>query len=288
VIQDETGIEYGLLAQHFQVFLYGRFLRPHILFNQNAQRNLARAYRDGEKRPLTFRIGYEKTAGPALQVAVRGGGNPDEERVAAVSPPPRQQDGDEMRLRQVAQLRLREREAQRHNPLPQGQSAVGGMPLPLSRSVSTLSGRDMAGSALAMARLEAAIARQTEEYNRRPRVKNLGARVEENRFVQYENDWRTKVESSGTLNYPQEARGQLSGSLILTARIRSDGSVERVEIDRSSGHPALDETAKRIVRMASPFAEFPPAIRRDFDILEITRRWTFTSGKQLQTQYSEK
>jgi len=33
--------------------------------------------------------------------------------------------------------------------------------------------------------------------------------------------------------------------------------------------------------MASPFAPFPPEIRRDTDILEITRTWYFTQGDQV-------
>jgi protein TonB len=147
-----------------------------------------------------------------------------------------------------------------------------------------LNGRDLASSALEMTRLEAQIARQTTEYNQRPRVKNIGTRAEEYRFAQYVEDWRNKVERIGTLNYPEAARGKLSGSLMMTVRIRGDGSVERVEIDRPSGHHVLDEAARRIVRMASPFAEIPATIRHEYDVLEITRTWTFTSSNQLQTR----
>lgn len=60
-----------------------------------------------------------------------------------------------------------------------------------------------------------------------------------------------------------------------------DGSLNRVDINRSSGYKVLDEAARRIVQMASPFAPFPPEIRRDTDILEITRTWYFTQGDQV-------
>jgi len=43
----------------------------------------------------------------------------------------------------------------------------------------------------------------------------------------------------------------------------------------------LDYAARRIVQMASPYAPFPPDIKRDTDILEITRTWHFTQGDQL-------
>lgn len=144
------------------------------------------------------------------------------------------------------------------------------------------SGRDLATSARAMVRQEAEIARSIEEYNQRPKRKFIGARVEEYRFAQYVEDWRQKVERVGNLNYPESARGRLYGNLVLTVAIRSDGSLERVELNRSSGHKVLDEAALRIVKLAAPFAAFPDNVRRDTDILEITRTWSFTGADQIQ------
>jgi TonB family C-terminal domain len=111
--------------------------------------------------------------------------------------------------------------------------------------------------------------------------KNIGTRVEEYRFAQYVEDWRNKVERVGTLNYPEAAKGKLFGSLILSVTIRSDGSVDKIIIDRPSGHRILDEAARRIVQMAAPYAVFPPDIRRDYEILEITRTLTFTNSNLL-------
>ena len=132
-----------------------------------------------------------------------------------------------------------------------------------------------------MARLEGEIAQSTDEYNKRPRKKNLGTRVEEYRFARYVEDWRNKVERVGTLNYPEAAKGKLFGSLILSVTIRSDGTVDKIIIDRPSGHRILDEAARRIVQMAAPYAAFPPDIRRDYEILEITRTLTFTNSNLL-------
>lgn len=69
--QDETGIEYGLLARGHAVSLYGRFTKPHHLFPSGAQRSLAVAYERGRAKPLGFRVGYEKEAGSSVQVARR-------------------------------------------------------------------------------------------------------------------------------------------------------------------------------------------------------------------------
>ena len=125
------------------------------------------------------------------------------------------------------------------------------------------------------------IERQIEDYNKRPRKKFIGARTEEYAAAQYLEDWRQKVERIGTLNYPEAARGKLYGSLVLTVSINHDGSLNRVDINRSSGYKVLDEAARRIVQMASPYSPFPPDIRRDTDILEITRTWYFTQGDQV-------
>jgi len=37
----------------------------------------------------------------------------------------------------------------------------------------------------------------------------------------------------------------------------------------------------KIVEMSAPFAPFPPDIKRDTDILTITRTWTFAKGDEL-------
>jgi len=72
--------------------------------------------------------------------------------------------------------------------------------------------------------------------------------------------------------------------LLLSVTIKSDGAVDKVEIDRSSGHKILDDAARRIVSMAGPYAAFPPDIQRDTDLLVITRSWNFTRSNQLETR----
>ena len=221
------------------------------------------------------------------QANLDGGGNSEQNRRVKTPLPPsvRQQTGND--LEQV-QKRVQVLEAQQRRLLDQTRSKQT-LPSrndeePQPSPEPTPSGRDLMSSALEMARLQGEIARNTDEYNKRPRVKNLGTRAVEYRFAQYMEDWRVKVERVGTLNYPEAAKGKLYGSLVLSVRIKNDGSVERVDIDRSSGHRVLDDAAKRIVRMAEPFAAFPADIRRDFDILEITRTWSFTTGNQLETK----
>lgn len=96
--------------------------------------------------------------------------------------------------------------------------------------------------------------------------------------------WQEKVVRIGNLNYPHdERRKNLSGSLILAVALNSDGSVKDIKLRQSSGEPALDAAAQEIVRMASPFAPFSEELRREADVLVITRTWCFSVESRMET-----
>jgi protein TonB len=215
------------------------------------------------------------------------GGNVDAER-RAKTPLPRTERRKSGRDLAEAQRRLEQLEAQQQQLLAQARESerrVAEAPKPApAPEIPAPSGRDLADLALAAMRLEAQIDRQIDEYQKRPRKKFIGANAREYRFAQYEEDWRVKIERVGTLNYPAEARGRYYGHLRLTVTIRADGSVESVELERSSGLKVLDAAAFKIVQMASPFAAFPAEIRRDTDLLVITRTWFFGQGDKIWTQ----
>jgi protein TonB len=144
---------------------------------------------------------------------------------------------------------------------------------------------DLMKRSLEIARLEARISKDWDEYQKRPRRRFVGARTQEFRFARYIEDWRLKIERVGELNYPQAARDQkIYGSLVLTVSIKTDGTLDKIEINRSSGERILDQAAIRIVRLAAPFSPFPADISRDTDILSITRTWTFTRTDRLVTK----
>ena len=108
------------------------------------------------------------------------------------------------------------------------------------------------------------------------RVRRIDAAAPETVTDAYYLDaWRRKVERIGQLNYPQEARQrQLYGTLRLLVSIEPDGALRDVRLLASSGHDVLDEAALGIVRLAAPFAPFPPAMQ-ELDLLEIDRTWRF-------------
>jgi protein TonB len=189
-----------------------------------------------------------------------------------------------------AQRRVRELEAQQRKLIARARRSPASVTpeaerrAPSDEPTPQASGRDLADLSLAAMRLQAQIDRQLDAYQKRPRKKFVGASAVEYRFAQYEEDWRQKVERVGTVNYPTAARGRFYGNLQLTVTLRADGNVESIELEKSSGLKVLDDAAFRIVRMASPYAVFPPDIRRDTDLLVITRTWFFGRGDRLWTE----
>jgi protein TonB len=229
-----------------------------------------------------------KDAQVLAQANLDAGGNTEDKQIASTPLPPTAQDraGDTLmkRRRRVQELEARQREllAQvkpKAAPLPAPQMQKVIQPEPMAR----VSGLDLAESALAMARLEAKIARDVNQYNKRPRVNHFGTRAASAVEAQYVEDWRLKVQRVGNLNYPEEARGKLYGNLVLTVEINSDGSLHSVEVSRSSGHKVLDDAAKRIVRLAAPYGPFSAEMKQNTDIIAFSRTWTFSTADKLQS-----
>jgi periplasmic protein TonB len=136
-----------------------------------------------------------------------------------------------------------------------------------------------------IARLSAELERKTRAYARMPKRKAISASTKEYKYAAYLDAWRRKVERIGNLNYPDQAkRDQLYGNLVLHVAVKADGSVERIRVLHSSGHKILDDAAMRIVRMAAPFSPFPVEIRKETDILDITRTWQFLRSGKLDSE----
>jgi len=218
------------------------------------------------------------------QANLDGGGNTDQ-KLRARSPFPTVDDRDPSREAKAAESRVRQLEAEAKELMTRLKSTAAVTTVevaPKGTPKADAEARDLVEKSLEIARLEAQIRRDHQAYQERPKRRFIGARASEYRFAQYVDNWRLKIERIGNLNYPEEAKARrLYGSLQLTVAIKSDGEVESVEINRSSGYKVLDQAAVRIVRLAAPFDRFPDNIRTDTDILHITRTWTFTRADQV-------
>ncbi|MGH1538313.1 MAG: TonB family protein [Gammaproteobacteria bacterium] len=139
---------------------------------------------------------------------------------------------------------------------------------------------------LELAKLVAELRQEEKDYAKRPRVNyidTLSAKTATE--AAYVREWVEKVERVGNLNYPDEVRSKhLSGTLILGVLINHDGTVEMMEVRSSAGKSLLDESAKRIVNIASPYKAFPSEMRENYDQLMITRTWLFGKDNTLLTE----
>ncbi len=130
-----------------------------------------------------------------------------------------------------------------------------------------------------IARLAAELEVAERHYAERPKIHFIDALSAKSAVeAKYIDDWVQRVEGIGNLNYPAEARrDRISGKLILNVLLDNDGSVLRVQVAVSSGSKVLDDAAVNIVHMSSPFPPFPPAMRKAYDQLMITRTWSFNT-----------
>jgi protein TonB len=219
------------------------------------------------------------------QVSLAGGGNTDEER-RLKSPLPasrKSQTGSEEAALQARVAQLEQQAKALLTQLqPKGQVQNPPPAAPPAPEQPVIDSTQLNQQAREMAQLQARISQQWDDYQKRPKRAFVGANVKEYSFARYVEDWVTKVERVGNVNYPEAARRQgIYGSLKLTVSIYSDGRIEDVEVDRSSGSKILDTAAIKIVELAAPYAPFPEDMRKKADILSITRTWTFTRSDQL-------
>jgi protein TonB len=131
-----------------------------------------------------------------------------------------------------------------------------------------------------IARLQAEIRQMAIDYAKRPKTITLTASTRKAIEASYLASWVQKIERTGNLNYPAEARlRNLTGRLRMSVRLNASGDVIDVKITSSSGTTVLDQAAKRILRLAEPFPAFSDELRERADQIVIIRTWDFKSNQ---------
>ncbi|MDN5851212.1 MAG: TonB family protein [Nitrococcus sp.] len=114
-----------------------------------------------------------------------------------------------------------------------------------------------------------------------PSERRIDARTNSYAAAEYLRQWVEKVERIGNLNYPRAARERdLSGRLILEVSLRPDGSVYAINVLVPSPFSVLNQAAKRIVKLAQPYAKVPREVLQGHDLLVITRSWEFDDARR--------
>lgn len=136
----------------------------------------------------------------------------------------------------------------------------------------------------------ASIERSIEEQGSRPKKVHITPKTREVGYAMYYKSMQRKIENIGTLNFPQRNGKKLYGELTIYIPVSQDGTLYEKEggprVENSSGNPALDNAALKIVRRAAPFGPFPPKMRSatKSEIWVIVTRFRFTRDDSLQTE----
>ncbi|MBL8511881.1 MAG: energy transducer TonB [Betaproteobacteria bacterium] len=258
----------------FQFIDANRFLPPHNVLD------VVLVNAKGQNQP--------RKADALAQANLDGGGNTDEERRAKTPLPAIEESAaqNEVKAQQERITQLEQEiktlmtQAKSSTKVLQGEAAQqpSGSPEPLSAS-------DLLQKSIEISRLEAQIAREYEAYQQRPKRKFVGARTSEYRFAQYIDNWRQKVERVGNLNYPEEAKTKrVYARIQVTVAIKANGEVESVEVHSKKAPKVLRNAVVRIMSLSGPFERFPDNIKKDTDILHITRTWVFGKGDVLSSE----
>jgi hypothetical protein len=101
-------------------------------------------------------------------------------------------------------------------------------------------------------------------------------------LVQYAEIMGQKIELNMTFDMVRDVVKQPHVAPIVTMAIRADGSVEKVTFEVSSGVPAIDAAIRRVIASQAPYAAFPPALARQYDVVEIRRTWNIDTAIRLQ------
>ncbi len=111
--------------------------------------------------------------------------------------------------------------------------------------------------------LEAKLAERIARYEQRPRKLFVSGRDE----VEYVTALRSRVAGVAA---PLTARHEPGRAALVTLTLAADGTLQAVDLDRSSGDAAFDRGLRESVRRATPFPPLPETIRKQADLLVVT------------------
>jgi hypothetical protein len=93
--------------------------------------------------------------------------------------------------------------------------------------------------------------------------------------------WRHGIRQNAPFDVLQGAKSGPYDNPVVTVAVRSDGSIEAVTFNRSSGHAQIDDAVRRIIEMLAPYSPFPRELEMDCDVIEIPSIWSFDRALRL-------
>ena len=116
--------------------------------------------------------------------------------------------------------------------------------------------------------------KSTESYHSASRRKHVVSAASPPAIRAYSENCVTKIRALGNSTYRKEVAG-VEGTAEVTIAIRFDGLIEGAEVNKWSGHAAMEPTARRFVRLAGSCDPFPEEVRKDADVVYVTQAFEF-------------
>ena len=217
------------------------------------------------------------------QANLAGGGEAASGRAASPLPvAPTMELGD---AAEEARRRIDQLQQEQQQLLAQIRREIAALPPPdQRREAGAQSDQDTEERRRQLLRLLAEIEKRVNEENARPKKRYISPATREEVFALYYDSLRRRVEERGTRDFPELNGRKLYGELTMNVTVDSSGRVVEAEIVRRSNSRRLDQQALAIVRAASPFGDFSPAMRVQADQIVVTSRFRFTREDGLETQ----
>ena len=130
----------------------------------------------------------------------------------------------------------------------------------------------------------AEIEKRINEENARPKKRYISPATREGVEAIYMSQFKDKVETLGTKNFPTLAGNKLYGELVMVIYLNAKGGVMETEIAMSSGNKSLDRIAQTIVKAGAPYGNFSQAMLKEFQVIVTTSRFKFTRDETLETK----
>ncbi len=132
-------------------------------------------------------------------------------------------------------------------------------------------------------KLIAELEKRIQEFNEKPRKRFVGPSTAGTAHAFYYQNFKNKVESLGTKNFPSVNGKKLYGELTLMISIDKFGQISALDVLESTGDMGFDRMAMAIVRKGAPYGQFTEAMLKKFQVLVVVSRFRFTKEDGLQT-----
>lgn len=221
----------------------------------------------------------EVNAAVIAQNTLRGGGEADNDLVKSPLPHMAQtSDGDALIAAQ-RQVQMLERQQAELMATLKSQLQVNTQ-IGTNRSFNPKPGTAQDNTADAFMRQIAVLDKNVNDYNSRPKRKQISPATKEAIYATYYAQWSERLERLGTENYPARAKGR-SGEVVVTVSIRPNGKLNGIEVVHISGDKNLGIAAIQLLQQLAPYQQFPKNLSERLDILDITTRLIFTPAQKI-------